>query len=93
MAKRPSEFTEGDLDNLKNGERAGSTAKLGEATTPVKDGMGDFEDPYEDEMESDEDVVVAGSDDEMEEDDEDDGIAYRVFQCSALEGFRYSTSC
>ncbi|KAF3930557.1 Coronin-1A [Dactylella cylindrospora] len=82
MAKRPSEFTEGDLDNLKNGERAGSTAKLGEATTPKKDGMGDFEDPYEDEIESDEDVVEAESASEMDEDDDEamevDTEAYRI---------------
>ncbi|KAK6531251.1 ribosome biosynthesis protein rrb1 [Arthrobotrys megalospora] len=84
MAKRPNEFTEGDLDNLKNGERAGSTAKLGEATTPVKDGMGEFEDPFEDEMESEEDVVEAGTASEMEEDeDEDEAMdvdteAYRI---------------
>ncbi|KAF3926297.1 Coronin-1C [Dactylellina cionopaga] len=84
MAKRANEFTEGDLDNLKNGERAGSTAKLGEATTPVKDGMGEFEDPYEDEMESDEDVVEAGSGSEMEDENEDDEAmdvdteAYRI---------------
>ncbi|KAF3929187.1 Coronin-1A [Arthrobotrys entomopaga] len=84
MAKRPNEFTEGDLDNLKNGERAGSTAKLGEATTPVKDGMGEFEDPYEDEMESDEDVVEAETASEMdEEEDQDEAMdvdteAYRI---------------
>ncbi|KAK6332441.1 ribosome biosynthesis protein rrb1 [Orbilia brochopaga] len=83
MAKRPGEFTEGDLSNLKNGERAGSTAKLGEATTPVKDGMGEFEDPYEDEMESDGEVVEAETESEMEEDEDDEAMdvdteAYRI---------------
>ncbi|EWC45328.1 hypothetical protein DRE_00727 [Drechslerella stenobrocha 248] len=72
MAKRPSDFTEGDLSNLKNGERAGSTAKLGEATTAGVNGMGEFEDPYEDEMESDGDVVEAETESEVEDEDEDD---------------------
>ncbi|KAF3908946.1 Coronin-1A [Orbilia brochopaga] len=83
MAKRPSDFIEGDLSNLKNGERAGSTAKLGEATTPVKDGVGEFEDPYEDEMDSDGDVVEAETESEMEEDEDDEAMdvdteAYRI---------------
>lgn len=82
MGKRTSEYIEGDIANLKNGERAGSTARLGQATTPIKDGIGEFEDPYEDEMESDEEIIDADNDQDddgddvevvEEEEDEDEG--------------------
>jgi len=76
MSKRTATDSTTDLaDTLKNGERAGSTAKLGEATLPNGEGMGDFEDPFEDEIESDDDVVEAGENGvqlDQEDDDDDD---------------------
>src|SRR4051794_20235981 len=72
MVKRRADEAASNLDVLKNGERSGSTAKLGEATLPSKEGMGEFEDAFEDEIESDEDVVDAGGD--GDDDEEEEGV-------------------
>ena len=76
MSKRLASDSLTDLSILKNGERSGSTANVGEATdggVALNGGMGEFEDAFEDEIESDEDVVDAegDSDDEEAEEDED----------------------
>jgi len=85
MAKRSAEYTEHELSNLKNGERSGSTAKLGEASAISKDGIGEFEDAFEDEIESEEDVVEAAEDGEAADGDvEDDEGLYVTFFCATL---------
>lgn len=61
-------------DNDEDMREAKSAFNVGSRVTVEDEGMGEFEDPWEDEVESDQEVII-------ENDDDDEGMAMRYIYC------------
>ncbi len=72
MAKRTSEAAELPSPASKQTTTDRTAPKNGDI--PEDEGMGEFEDRYEDDIESDEEVVGGGEDEQDEDEDEDDVV-------------------